>query len=483
MPSLVNGASETPPKYLRVSHSLGKVVDLYQQLPNEGSSTTKIDKDENKEQTSSELMAAAKFLCEEKSEASTSPIEDGSKEGEDKEDVSGKEEKGGEKKELLRVVQDSATRDTPRATRLLALGFLEAMERLEENAPNAGSLQGCMQVLHLRLVQTGHLEGGAFLDLVKKLSSSARFGHLRLLFLSLIYNSVEESKGGLRLFILVHTIHLAMMAGLSWLLLPGILGRVEEFVGIWKLDKEEIRKLYRVITLALEKDEDDVKAHAWNMKYLQTFTSNEVVDDEEVKKIARKAIIDGIRLKTMYRFDSLMDIEAIKALKSKEDCESLYALSEVFVNGSVHDYVKWHDDVVKKNGGKKVGEIDGLVGVEHEVCLEKMRLLTFSSMGIEAQEMSYEEVAKGLSVEKSDVEDWVVKAIGAGLVDAKMDQLEEKVRVYRSTQRTFTRAEWAPLSDRINVWKANVADLLEALKATRQASKIAAEAGKTEIGL
>ena len=518
MPALKQ-ESPSSPSYLDPSKSLGEPHDIFVKLPNESTETSLSESKQEQEQPTSEqestteqgeskgdgavsqetqtwneLKAAARFLSRDPSKTTSQVKANGTKtavkiddetpskkeeDGETEETADKeKEEAEEEESELMKAANNASAKDTPLTTRLLAVAFLNALDRLDENDRNAASLQGCMQVLHLRLESHPHLttENGGLLDLIARLSSSTRFGHLRLLFLSLIYNSTPENSGGLRLYVLVHTVHLSMITGLTGLVLPGVLERINGFLAKWGVGKREARKLYLVVAMALEQKGQREGAHTWYLKYLRTLDESEEEEKEggdggEEKGIAKKVMVDAINLKTIFRFDALMEMKAIKTLKEQKDCEKLCELSQIFVDGDVHDYGKWKEDVVKRENGKKLGDIEGLENVNEDMCLEKMRLLTFSSMGVEAQEMSYEEVSNGLEIEKEDVEDWVVRAIGVGLVDAKMDQLEEKVRIYRSTQRTFSRAEWAPLSDRINVWRANMADLLEALKAARQKSK------------
>lgn len=56
-----------------------------------------------------------------------------------------------------------------------------------------------------------------------------------------------------------------------------------------------------------------------------------------------------------------------------------------------------------------------------------MRLLTLCSLATEHEEIPYAAVAGGLEVPLSEVEPWVVAAIGAKLIEAKMDQLTATV--------------------------------------------------------
>ena len=72
-----------------------------------------------------------------------------------------------------------------------------------------------------------------------------------------------------------------------------------------------------------------------------------------------------------------------------------------------------------------------------------------------------------LQVRVDEVEGWVVKAISAGLVDARMDQQAATVTVTRSVQRDFSHRNWVDLKARLDQWSANVGGMLRALEEAR----------------
>lgn len=58
-----------------------------------------------------------------------------------------------------------------------------------------------------------------------------------------------------------------------------------------------------------------------------------------------------------------------------------------------------------------------------------MQLLSLASLAVEQRELPYERVAEALQIKPEEVEHWVISAIGAKLIDAKMDQLRRLVIV------------------------------------------------------
>ena len=58
--------------------------------------------------------------------------------------------------------------------------------------------------------------------------------------------------------------------------------------------------------------------------------------------------------------------------------------------------------------------------------------------------------------ESEDVELWVVKAIGAKLLEAKLDQVRRVVIVTRFTYRVFGKPQWESLRRSLQGWVVNV---------------------------
>jgi translation initiation factor 3 subunit M len=67
--------------------------------------------------------------------------------------------------------------------------------------------------------------------------------------------------------------------------------------------------------------------------------------------------------------------------------------------------------------------------VSHTDSYKKIRLLSLASLAAESREIPYELIAQTLQFEAGEVETWVIAAIGAELLDARMDQVRRVVLV------------------------------------------------------
>jgi translation initiation factor 3 subunit M len=94
-------------------------------------------------------------------------------------------------------------------------------------------------------------------------------------------------------------------------------------------------------------------------------------------------------------------------------------------------------------------------GLEHEACVTKMRLLSLAALGAEAgaEGVPYALVRETLGIEAGAVEAWVVQAISAKVVEAKMDQVRERVLITKHVHRTFGPAQWEALRVKLQSWR------------------------------
>lgn len=139
------------------------------------------------------------------------------------------------------------------------------------------------------------------------------------------------------------------------------------------------------------------------------------------------------------------------------ESKSLFDLLSIFQQGKLEDF-----HTFQKNNP------DALT--KHSIPLisatRNIRLLSLCSLATDYEEIPYDAIASTLQVESSEVESWVIDAVSSGLIDAKMNQLEKVVLVERCAVRRFGIDQWKILQKRIDVWKKNVKDVLEGLKAS-----------------
>lgn len=106
----------------------------------------------------------------------------------------------------------------------------------------------------------------------------------------------------------------------------------------------------------------------------------------------------------------------------------------------------------------------GTYGIDEESSVKNICLLSLVSLAGEHEEIPYSAVASTLNISEDEVEQWVIRAVSSGLMEAKMDQLRKVVLVERCAVRQFGMTEWTALKVRLDKWKTNVGGVLDALK-------------------
>lgn len=331
---------------------------------------------------------------------------------------------------------------------------------------DAAAMDGCFQVLLAQLKFAG-MEEGAVVAIAKDVGGGDGAANLRLKCLALLYNRVAEDRGALRYSVLRVVVELAAKAGLVGKIVDTILPNVDRFLKQWGMSVEEKRDMYRICCESLVSADMVDRAFAFNCKMLELYNGATEAELDGVRDAAVSAIVAAVRLPNLYRFDTLLELAAVKRLGESPDEEMklLFELLNIFVKDDLDVFMAF---------SKKNASLLEKRGIDVAVAVDKMRLLTFASQGIDSQDLSYDAIASALHVGLDEVEEWVIRAISSGLVDAKINQIKSSVAIYRSTQRMFTREEWQPLSERINIWKANIGELLDQLRETRTGAQRAA---------
>ena len=66
---------------------------------------------------------------------------------------------------------------------------------------------------------------------------------------------------------------------------------------------------------------------------------------------------------------------------------------------------------------------------------------------------SFAEISKLLGIGEDDIEEWIIEAMSNGIIDAKIDQINEKVIVKTTMLRVLNEKEWMKIKDKIAVWR------------------------------
>jgi translation initiation factor 3 subunit M len=195
-------------------------------------------------------------------------------------------------------------------------------------------------------------------------------------------------------------------------------------------------------------------------RYLSTYDASLALDDEE-KKLAAKCMVGAVRSPIVCFMErhNILVLRGVASLKGDKEHGQLFDLLSIFSTGKLVDYMAFYN---KNNGAALLSKY----ALQHEEIVMNMRLLTMCSLATEHTEIPYESIATELDVPLESVEHWVVNTISAKLIDAKMDQLTQRVLISRCTHRIFGEQQWKDLQLKLNSWKTNLRNILDTLAKT-----------------
>lgn len=239
--------------------------------------------------------------------------------------------------------------------------------------------------------------------------------------------------------------------------------RLVELLDNWDISTHQRLPLYHTIIQAFETNApNDLRKQRFLLLIVECGSSqtNDAIIPTASEKAAIGAIRDPISLFAHQR--SLLHFPSIQALSEKEPV--LFGLLKIFQEGKLSDF----DAFLKDNGGE--GAVLSRWGLDPSLCRRNMRILSLCSLAAEHEEIPYLSIANTLQLNAAntmEVEAEVIAAVSSGLLQAKMDQLSQKVLVEGCVVRKFDLTQWKMLQERLRVWKENVGSILQALEQAR----------------
>jgi len=277
---------------------------------------------------------------------------------------------------------------------------------------------------------------------------------LRLKILGNTYNILDNPADRFEIFTAI--LNLCSASKHPEVILPHVKD-IEKRITEWGLNKKQINELYKKIRDLFKLTHRSNETHRWTVKYLNTF---ETTSDESTNETIN-AILDAIRSTELYQFDTLLDVPIVKNLEKDPQNAKLHQLLTIFVGDT---FAAFKAFTTANPGYLKQ------IGVDEEEATKKIKFLSLTSLATVNHEIPYSTIAKTLQINESEVEVWVIGAVSEGLLEARMDQVKEIVRVTRSLQRIFTRTQWKYLGENLTTWKKNIEILLTTLQDCKHSS-------------
>lgn len=232
--------------------------------------------------------------------------------------------------------------------------------------------------------------------------------------------------------------------------------QVNTLLDTQKLSVEDRRALLLAVVDVLEQGDDKLKVLTVLETYLATFEQGQVAKQQALRAV--QIVLQN----PVASFLTRVDLAASSVVESSLKGDKILELLDIVTTKTLKEFVAF-----QKSSGS-VFKDNGLVEAE---LADIMRLFTLCTLPTGFKEIPYSAVAAALDVNEEDVEKWVVRAITAGVVNAKIDQLARTVAISRSLQRRFGAEQWKEIDAKLQLYKKNVGGLLNIIKNARRAQE------------
>ncbi|PVG00481.1 PCI domain-containing protein [Serendipita vermifera] len=236
---------------------------------------------------------------------------------------------------------------------------------------------------------------------------------------------------------------------------------VDKWLEQWDIDVEEKATFLKQIADVLVKAGQPSKAYPYLILRAQILPKT----SPNAEAALTEVIVDGLRLSSVFSFEPILSLPNITMVQG----HCLFKLLRVFLGKGLAEYQSW----LSEHGGELANYSLDQTALERKIKLVALTSLASSNVG---KEVSYEEIAKTISVPEKEVENWVIQAIRAKLILGKLNQPAKTFVVIRSTTREFRQEDWEVLDKRLTTWKNAVLDVLQVVSAARKKT-IATAAG------
>ncbi|UYV76252.1 EIF3M [Cordylochernes scorpioides] len=176
------------------------------------------------------------------------------------------------------------------------------------------------------------------------------------------------------------------------------------------------------------------------VELLSTYTEDNA---SQARDDAHRCIVTCLADPNTFLMDHLLNLKPVRFLEG----ELIHDLLTIFVTGRLEAYHNFYSSNA---------DFVASLGLSHDQCLHKMRLLTFMQMAETCREIPFSDLQTELRLPAKDIEGFVIDALRTKMVQAKIDQMQGKVLIGSTMHRTFGRAQWLQLREFLALWYKNM---------------------------
>lgn len=266
-------------------------------------------------------------------------------------------------------------------------------------------------------------------SLIYTLSTASESRKAALQALALLYDTIHE--GILKFEIFKSIITQAKIADLLGMVVPH-LQKIDQFVKHWQDVTSQDKQIlfWEISQMPINQS---LKAKFIKLYFAE---SSELPHDHFEDAISQLISFSGAS-----EIGSILQLSCMHRIYG-HFAELIHILQEV----SVPKYIQFKDHHVEYLATK---------GFDTEKCLDTIRVLALCKLAKQHEEFTYAQAALELEVNEDEIDDWVVKSVTYNLLDAKIDEVEKKIKAKKNTS-DQNEKYWENTSILLESWEKNL---------------------------
>lgn len=196
---------------------------------------------------------------------------------------------------------------------------------------------------------------------------------------------------------------------------------IDELSQTWDITQEERIEMYKKVVQLFHLLDDQISAYQLMLKTIELFgEEKELINNN--KEFVAQTIILALQHPKINQFENLYNLPAVRSQREENKDEKLQELLHIFTYENLEEYEKWESSNKKYLENAKI---------DTQVCRNKIMYLSFCSLAMKDNVISYDELSQIVGINRDEIEDWIVDVI-----DARLDQEKEQIIINTFTPRT-----------------------------------------------
>lgn len=287
-------------------------------------------------------------------------------------------------------------------------------------------------------------------------NASAPNQRLRLLCLQHLCNAVPSSQPHTLARAFTIALQHANACGMPSVAAPSA-RKVSEIAKSLQNQPELERELWLAARTALDaSDSRGLESHGCAVRYLRTFQGTPTSELEHAADVAAEVVVGFLNCPSAFQAD-FAQLDAIRNLRNSSQHSVKLQVLQTFLTSTLDEM----EQVVEKRRSEMEQH-----GIEVATVLRKMRLNTLVQIAEDTPNQAIDkgEVASQLKVDVESVDSWIIAAMGAQIVEASIDEMNNTVTFMRLSPRVFGAREWDSLRSRLATWRDRIQNVRSQLQ-------------------